>query len=94
MFTCLLMFPPKILKMLLAESLLSTVGKTRPVEIGQETGQADGYYEWSIDVQLYNDPELDSDNSLRSYFLYSVEVAVQWENRAVVLRTLRFGPPE
>lgn len=76
----------------IAESLLATVGQTRKVETGGEFGQSGNFYEWAIEIQPYEDPDLDSENNSWEFTLYAVLVSVRWENRAVVLRTLRFGP--
>ncbi|MGH8474356.1 MAG: type IV pilus modification PilV family protein [Methylococcales bacterium] len=78
---------------LIAESLLATVGQTRKIEVGEESGEIGDFYDWSIQIQPYEDPDLDAEGSLTQYFLYGVSVSVRWENRSVVLRTLRFGPP-
>ncbi|MCI0653897.1 MAG: prepilin-type N-terminal cleavage/methylation domain-containing protein [Methylococcaceae bacterium] len=78
---------------LLAESLLATVGQIRKIEAGEESGEAEDLYEWSIDIQPYEDPDLGPAIQTAQFPLYSVLVSVRWENRSVVLQTLRFGPP-
>ncbi|MCI0653682.1 MAG: prepilin-type N-terminal cleavage/methylation domain-containing protein [Methylococcaceae bacterium] len=78
---------------LLAESLLATVGQTRKIEAGEESGETEDLYEWAIDIQPYEDPDSDPAIQTAQFSLYSVLVAVRWENRSVVLQTLRFGPP-
>ncbi|MGH8498698.1 MAG: type IV pilus modification PilV family protein [Methylococcales bacterium] len=78
---------------LLAESMLATVGQTLKIEAGEESGVVEDLYEWSIDIQPYEDPYAGSENDNPQFSLYSVLVSVRWENRSVVLATLRFGPP-
>ncbi|MGH8550602.1 MAG: type IV pilus modification PilV family protein [Methylococcales bacterium] len=78
--------------LLMAESMLDSVGQTGEIEAGESTGVVDDFYEWSIDVRLYEDEDLDSEIATPQFSLYRVQVSVRWENRAVVLETLRFGP--
>lgn len=78
--------------LLLAESMLDTVGQTGEIEVGESAGEVDDFYEWSIDVRLFEDEDLDSEIGTPQFALYRVLVSLRWENRAVVLETLRFGP--
>lgn len=77
--------------LLLAESMLATVGHTRAVESGETTGVVDDFYEWSIDIEPFEDEALDTGIGRPQFSLYRVQVWVRWANRAVVLDTLRFG---
>ena len=79
--------------MLLAESMLATVGHTQAVEPGETTGEVDDFYEWSIGIEPFENEDLDSGIASPQFSLYRVQVRVRWANRAVVLDTLRFGPP-
>ncbi|MCI0654892.1 MAG: type II secretion system GspH family protein [Methylococcaceae bacterium] len=78
--------------LLLAESMLDTVGRTEEIEVGESAGEIDDFYEWSIAVRLYEDEDLDAEVVSPPFSLYRVQVSVRFENRAVVLETLRFGP--
>lgn len=75
--------------LLVAESLLATVGQSREIEVGENHGQADDLYQWSIDIRLYEDQDPGIANS--QYLLYRVLVSVRFENRAVEFETLRVG---
>jgi general secretion pathway protein I len=77
--------------LLLAESMLATVGTTQEIEIGESHGEFDEMYNWSINVELYEDGELDSETGGLQFLLYRVQVAVRWESRSLVLETLRIG---
>lgn len=79
--------------LLLAESTLDTVGQTQEIEIGENSGVVDDIYEWSIDIQPYEDEDSDPEFGNPQFSLYRVRVSVHWEKHRVVLTTLRFGPP-
>ncbi len=78
--------------LLLAESMLATVGNTQKIEIGESHGEFDGMYSWSINVQPYDDGDLDDEASGLQFLLYRVQVSVRWESRSLVVETLRIGP--
>lgn len=78
--------------LLLAESTLATIGKTQETEVGENSGRVNDFYDWTVNIQLYEEEDLDFERGRLQFSVYHVQVLVRWENRAVVLETLRFGP--
>ncbi|MGR9106180.1 MAG: type IV pilus modification PilV family protein [Gammaproteobacteria bacterium] len=80
--------------LLLAESMMATVGTTHPIQPGEDGGQVEEFYDWSILIEPYVDDDPPPEIGGPQFALYRVEVSVRWENRIVILETLRFGPRE
>lgn len=78
--------------LLLAESTLATIGRTEEIEIGENSGEVDGFYTWTVIIELYEPEDLDLENPNINFSVYHIQVSVHWENRSVVLETLQFGP--
>lgn len=78
--------------MLVAESLLAAVGVSEPLEEGEQSGDLDDRYRWSVQVMPHEfaDAEIDLENL--AFRVYHVRVDVGWDNRSVRLQTLRIGP--
>ncbi len=77
---------------LVAESVMATVGVVEPLQEGENSGQTDGLYNWSVEIFPYEleDSEVELENL--PFTVYQVQVNVIWENRSVSLKTLRIGP--
>lgn len=78
---------------LLAESRLAAVGREAPLEEGTTSGAFDDRFRWRLDVTAL--PEADPEGVL-PVLPYAVALTVSWgegDGRAIVIETLRLGPP-
>ncbi|MCH9698309.1 MAG: prepilin-type N-terminal cleavage/methylation domain-containing protein [Gammaproteobacteria bacterium] len=81
--------------LVLAESLLDSVGREEELSESGDSGNFDSRFAWNVAVSEYQPVEEDVDFELLPYQLYDVNVTVSWgegdTQRKVELNTLRIG---
>lgn len=75
-----------------AESVLAGLGIETPLEEGEQQGEIDERYHWRVTISLYQDEDLELESL--SIIPYWLRVEVFWQERSVVLESLRLASAE
>ncbi len=75
-----------------AESILAGLGRETPLEEGEQQGEINDRYRWRTRISLYQDADLELESL--SVIPYWLRVEVFWQERSVVLESLRLASAE